>query len=249
MRGHDALGDPRGVAFLSLTLATLEMWIGNVERAGVLVREALDAVLRARDPLYRAVMSVWSAFISYETFGPESQVASLASWIPTLRAHGHLWGTGIALRTAGDLRCDAGDVAGAEPLYAESVALYRRIGDTGSLAQVLIRQADCRRQRGALAAAHDALDEAIAIARRLGSRLLLPECLDVLARVRRDEGDARGAVRLFGTAARQRAAIGAVPTPRRREPHAREVDSLREALGAGAFAEAWAEDEPTAALQ
>jgi len=99
-----------------------------------------------------------------------------------------------------------------------------------------------------LTAAHDALDEAFAITRRLGSRFLLPECLDVLARVRRDEGDARGAARLFGAAERQRAAIGAVLPPRRRAPHAREIDSLREALGAEAFSEAWDEDEPAAAL-
>ena len=32
-------------------------------------------------------------------------------------------------------------------------------------------------------------------------------------------------------------------------PHAREVESLREALGAEAFADAWDEDDPAAALQ
>jgi hypothetical protein len=133
-------------------------------------------------------------------------------------------------------------------LYAESVSLYRRMGDAGSLSQVLIRQADARRRRGALAAAHEALDEALAIARRLGSRLLLPECLDVMARLRRDAGDARGAVRLFGAAERQRSAIGAVLPPRRREPHAREIDSLREALGAEAFAIAWEDDDPSITL-
>ena len=247
-RGHQSLGDPRGVAFLSTTLAALEVWLGNVERARALLKDGTDAALQAGDHTHRAVMGLWSAVISYDTFGPEDVVASLAAWLPTLRAVGHLWAMGLALRTAGDARCDAGDPAGAEPLYAESVALYRRMGDTGSLAQVLTRQADARRQRGALAAAHDALDESIAIARHLGSRFLLPECLDVLARVRRDEDDPRGAARLFGAAERQRAAIGAILTPRRRAPHAREIDSLREALGAEAFAAAWDEDEPTATL-
>jgi hypothetical protein len=70
----------------------------------------------------------------------------------------------------------------------------------------------------------------------------------VLARVRRDEGDGRGAARLFGAAERQRAAIGAVLPPRRRAPHAREIGSLREALGAEAFSAAWEEDEPAARL-
>jgi len=249
LRGHHSLGDPRGVAFVATTLATLEMWMGNIERASTLMKEGVDAAYRAGDPIYRAIMSLWSAVISYDMLGPEDVVASIAAWLPTLRVHAHLFATGLALRTGGDLRCDAGDAAGAELLYAESAALSRRIGDAGSLAQVLTRQADARRRRGAVADARMALDEAFRVARRLGSRFLLPECLDVLARVRRDEGDARAAARLFGAAARQRAAIGAVLPPRRREPHAREIDSLREALGAEAFAEAWNEDEPAAMLE
>jgi hypothetical protein len=224
------------------------MWMGNVERARALLKDGIDAAYRAGDLIHRAVMSLWSAVIAYDTLGADDVVASLAVWLPTLRAQGHLWATGLGLRTAGDVRCDVGDPAGAEPLYAESVALYRRMGDTGSLAQVLTRQADARRQRGALPEAHDALDEAFMVARQLGSRFILPECLDVLARVRRDEGDPRGAARLFGAAERQRAAIGAVLPPRRRAPHAREIDSLREALGPEAFSDAWAEYDPVATL-
>ena len=246
-RGQLSLGDPRGVAFTSTTLAMLEMWMGNIERARTLLKVGTDAAYRTGDVIHRATTSLWSVVISYDTLGSDDVVASLDAWLPTLRAHGFLFATGLALRIAGDVRRDAGDAAGAEPLYAESVALMRR-GDTANLAQVLIRQADARRQRGALPAAHNALDEAFAIARRLGSRFLLPECLDVLARMRRDEGDARGAARLFGAAERQRAAIGAVLPPRRRAPHAREIDSLREALGAEAFSEAWDEADPLATL-
>ena len=248
LRGHHSLGDPRGVAFVTTTLAALEMWMGNVERARALLKDGTDAAYRAGDLIHRAVIGLWSAVIAYDTLGADDVALALDAWLPTLRAVGHLWGMGLALRTAGDVRCDAGDITGAEPLYAESVALYRRMGDTGSLAQVLTRQADARRQRGALTAAHDALDEAFAIARRLGSRFLLPECLDVLARLRRDEGDPRRAARLFGAAERQRAAIGAVLPPRRLTPHAREIDSLREALGAEAFAIAWNEDDPATTL-
>ena len=58
----------------------------------------------------------------------------------------------------------------------------------------------------------------------------------------------RHAARLFGAAERHRAAIGAVLPPRRREPHAREIDSLREALGTEAFSKAWDEDESVATL-
>jgi non-specific serine/threonine protein kinase len=247
-RGHQSLDDPRGVTFMSTSLAALEMWMGNVERARAILKDGTDAAYRTGDAIHRAAMSLWSVVISYETLGSDDVVASLDAWLPTLRALGFLWATGLALRTAGDVRRDAGDAAGAEPLYAESVALYRR-GDTASLVQVLTRQADARRQRGMSTAAREALDEAFAITRRLGSRFLLPECLDVLARVRRDEGDARGAARLFGAAERQRTAIGAVLPPRRRAPHAREIDSLREALGAESFFEAWGEDEPTATLR
>jgi len=246
-RGQLSLGDPRGVAFTSTTLAVLEMWMGNIERARALLKVGTDAAYRTGDVIHRATTSLWSVVISYDTLGSDDVVASLDAWLPTLRAHGFLFATGLALRIAGDVRRDAGDAAGAEPLYAESVALMRR-GDTANLAQVLIRQADARRQRGALPAAHDACDEAFAIARRLGSRFLLPECLDVLARMRRDEGDARGAARLFGAAERQRAAIGAVLPPRRRAPHAREIDSLREALGPEAFSEASDEADPLATL-
>ena len=247
-RGQLSLGDPRGVAFTATALAVLEMWMGNVERARGLLKVGTDAAYRTGDVIHRATASLWSVVIAYETLGSDDVVASLDAWLPTLRAYGFLFATGLALGTAGDIRRDAGDAAGAEPLYAESIALMRR-GDTAHLAQILARQADARRQRGAMTAAHDALDEAFAITRQLGSRFLLPECLDVLARVRRDEGDARAAARLFGAATRQRAAIGAVLPPRRRAPHAGEIESLREALGAEAFANAWDEDEPAAMLQ
>ena len=35
----------------------------------------------------------------------------------------------------------------------------------------------------------------------------------------------------------------------RRAPHAREIDSLREALGAEVFSDAWEQDDPAATLQ
>ena len=246
-RGHQSLGDPRGVAFMSTSLAAVEMWMGNVERARAILKDGTDAAYRTGDVIHRAATSLSSIVISYDTLGSDDVVASIDAWLPTLRAHGFLWALGLALRTAGDVRRESGDAAGAEPLYAESVAFFRR-GDVASLAQVLTRQADARRERGASAEARVALDEAFTIARRLGSRFLLPECLDVLARVRRDEGDARAAARLFGAAARDRAAIGAVLPPRRRAPHAREIESLREALGAEAFSGAWNHDEPAATL-
>jgi hypothetical protein len=170
---------------MSTSLAALEMWMGNVDRARAILKDGTDAAYQTGDVIHRANTSLSSVVIAYETLGSDDAVAAIDAWLPTLRAQGFLWATGLALRTAGDVRRDAGDTAGAEPLYAESVALHRR-GDVASLAQVLTRQADARRQRGALTAAHDALDEAFAITRRLGSRFLLPECLDVLARVRRE---------------------------------------------------------------
>ena len=54
LRGHHSLGDPRGVAYVGHTLAALEMWMGNVERARTLMQEAFDTASRSGDPIYRA---------------------------------------------------------------------------------------------------------------------------------------------------------------------------------------------------
>ncbi len=74
-----------------------------------------------------------------------------------------------------------------------------------------------------------------------GSVEVTVEGLEDMARIAAARGQPRQAARLFGAAEALRSASGVVLPPYLRAPIDHAVQAVREALGVGAFAEAWAE--------
>ncbi len=125
------------------------------------------------------------------------------------------------------------DTKSARRYGEEALAQFQRLGDRPGVASARQNLGDVAREEvdDAAAAAH--YQEALDLWQELGDKLGIIECLEGLAGV---SSDRRTAARLFGAAAAWRAALDVPLAPAARAMHEREVEAVRRALGAAAFA-------------
>ncbi|MHB8647673.1 MAG: ATP-binding protein [Thermomicrobiales bacterium] len=145
---------------------------------------------------------------------------------------------------------ETGDDARAAMLAEESLALARATHHQRNTAHALLYTADITRQRGMPTVARAHSIEGLQLFQAIGDPFGMTEALERLGLLATDAG---GAARLLGFCAAMRARMGTPIPPVERDEHARADAALREALGADAFAAAWAAgaalslDEATAA--
>jgi predicted ATPase len=110
------------------------------------------------------------------------------------------WEPGIAitLHRLADGARDLGDFERARSLYAESIALWRRLGIVWGLKNALIGRGDCGLDQCLLNEAAEAYEEALGIATRVGSELSVAHCLGGLSAVAAARGRVEVAARLWG---------------------------------------------------
>jgi predicted ATPase/DNA-binding NarL/FixJ family response regulator len=101
-----------------------------------------------------------------------------------------------ALCGAGALAANQDDAA-ALPLLAESVTLWRRIGDPAGLGAALVELGAYRQVSGEIAAARDAWEEALSLAREREDRIAIAELFNLLGLLALDDGDLERAGELF----------------------------------------------------
>jgi hypothetical protein len=106
-----------------------------------------------------------------------------------------------------------GDVAAAEPLYDEAVALGRRLNDMELVAIGLLNLAMTYIARGAHSDAGKALREIIAIARQTRSMPVGQSALEVASGLAASRGDPELALRFFGAAEANTRDTGIVRDP------------------------------------
>lgn len=148
---------------------------------------------------------------------------------------------GIAdtLNNMGNVALDQGDYAQARPLFEEACAMNRALGNRAWEAINLEGLGNLARYRGEYAAALAFFAESLAIAQELGAKESIVNALDGLAATQGAQAQFEQAARLAGTATALRETIG-VPRHRNHQAeHETLVMTLREALGAEAFALAW----------
>jgi Tetratricopeptide repeat len=119
-----------------------------------------------------------------------------------------------ALCAAGELAFGQGDLALADELFEESLALYRGLGDDAGVAAVLVELGQVARAQGD----HDhaaALSEE-GLARRLGDLRVAAIALSTLGRVERQRGNLKSALLLItrkvSTSSGRSGTAGAAPT-------------------------------------
>jgi predicted ATPase/class 3 adenylate cyclase len=164
----------------------------------------------------------------------------LAQSAALFRRHRHPAGLAWALMATGLGRIEQGDAPAARAALEESVALFREVGDRRGLALALAWRGTAAAEQGQDAAARADYREGLAIMRTLGGRPDLIWMLEGCAGLAATGGRPHVAARLSGAAAaaRETVGLGSYIGPRARLD--RRLVAVRTALGATAFAEAWA---------
>jgi predicted ATPase len=156
------------------------------------------------------------------------------------RELGIQWAIGFALNNLALADYMEGDLAGALARAGESVALFRSFQAEGSVGEVLITVGQITRAQGHAAQAYEVFVEALRLALALGPRLIVPAALEGLGGLAAQAGQAELSGRLLGVAAVLRAQMGTPMRPVDRAAVEHALATARAALGADAFAAAWA---------
>jgi non-specific serine/threonine protein kinase len=161
---------------------------------------AADADVELAAELVVALEHFWNVHATQEVVGRTDQLLPRAHEVP------------VALR-AGILRVRAGamHVLGryeiCDPLYEESLAIYREIGDERGMASILQRLGNSANERGERERARDLLDQSQELARGRFPYIEIPN-YSVLGRAKVMDGDAEGGAALLRKSAEMAADIG-----------------------------------------
>jgi predicted ATPase/transcriptional regulator with XRE-family HTH domain len=241
------LEDKGGIASSLTNLGIVAHNQGEYARAWAFHEESL-AVRRALGDKEGIALSLTCLGRVAEAQGAYARGRALHEESLTLqRESGDKWGIAISLNNLGHLARLQGECTRARPLLEESLALSRELGDKGGIAWSLTNLGLEAHTQGDTTQARRLLKESLPLFRELGDRWGIAYSLGGVATVISVQGQppetlAR-AVRLFGAAAALRATISASVPPNERADYDRTVTAVRTALGAAAFAAAWAEGQ------
>jgi predicted ATPase/DNA-binding CsgD family transcriptional regulator len=148
----------------------------------------------------------------------------------------------LVLNRLGHEAYELGDWSRAETVLEEALERWRRLGNPWGIGVVLGKLADVAQARGDDARAAPLYRESLDYWQGQGSELITVEILTGLARLAAKNQPER-AVRLFAATQAVQAQVGLTPAPALRTKNERALATARRALGAEAFAAAWAAGE------
>ncbi len=237
---YKELGDKKGVAYTRETLAQVFTAQGDYASARAL-HEANLLLYTALGERYQTDQVLYSlARVLFLSRGDQAKAYDLAQESLSLfQEVGHKQSIGYTLGLLGQMHLSRGEIARARQLSEESVAILKRVGDRTGTAESLIYLARVIAHQGNLAAARALYEESWALLRELDIRELSAACLEGLGEVVAAQGAPEWAVRLWGTAAVLRAAIGAPKPPVYRTSYVQAVAAARTHLDEKTFAAQW----------
>ena len=150
-------------------------------------------------------------------------------------------GMAISLSYLGLLAFRQGDYALAQAHYDESLGLFQELNDRAGIANMWNQLGELAEEQGRYAEAHGLYTESLDLYRALNEKRGIALCLDSLASLLLTRAEAATAVRLRGTAAALRDALGVPLPPSAREKYERQQAQARCLLGDETFAACWAE--------
>jgi tetratricopeptide (TPR) repeat protein len=151
--------------------------------------------------------------------------------------------TAFGLLNLGNVANDQGDFAQARPLYEESLAIWREMGNGMRIAEALSDLGKMMHAQGDHALARVHFEESLTLSHELGFKQGIAQSLEAFAFLALQEAHPERAVRLWGAAAALREMIRSPLAPDEREQQEREITVLQQTLGEDAFASAWAEGQ------
>jgi hypothetical protein len=155
------------------------------------------------------------------------------------RELGHTRDIIVSLVQVGALAAEDGDRDRAAALLDEGAALAQAHGDESALASLRLEQSKLAHAAGDFEAATRSAVEGVRLFQSYGTTIGVAAGLRRLALLADAEGGAERAVQLLGAAEALREASGSPPAAD--ADYEATLDRARQALGAAAFAEAWAE--------
>lgn len=214
---------------------------GEYDRARSLLEEGLALARALSDQGRTGWMLYHLARLHFEAEGDLDKARSLAEeGLALWRQVGHTWGIGNLLNLLAEIALRQGEEARAYALAEESVALLKERGDRWATVQALLGFMRVLTAQGIFEMARRLSEESLAILREIGSKEFLAACLEILGEVVAAQEEPLWAVRLWGSAHRLRAEIGAVQPPIYRTNYERALAAVRRDLGEQVFATAWA---------
>jgi tetratricopeptide (TPR) repeat protein len=156
------------------------------------------------------------------------------------RELGNMWGLGFTLNNLAQAAYSDGDLAQAASHAEESTAIFRSQQAGPSVAEVLIALSRIREAQGATEVARAHLVEALRLAEPAGPRVFMAAALEELGAQDVQQGHAQPGLHLLAAAAMLRHTMGTPTRPADRPRIERALVAARTALGASAYAGAWA---------
>jgi len=234
------LGDQRGIVSALRQLGRVAADQGDYGRAIVLNEESatLARTVEARWDLGAALNNLAGIALDQGDF--ERAVVlqeEIRAFTPEL---GDPWATAVSLHNLGEALFYQGDFERAVALQEQSLTLFREMGAPAGVADSLRVLGNVAREQGNFGRARDLYAESLALYLEAHDDGYIADCLESMAKIASARSQPQQAVRLLGTVETLRAAVGAPLPPRERIAQDRLVVAMRAAIGADAFAAAWA---------
>ena len=157
------------------------------------------------------------------------------------RELGDQTGVAWAINHEGDVASEQGNATEARALYEKSLALFRALGDEWGIAGTLADMGNLACEKADYRAARSLYQESMTIFQRLGHKRGVARLLECFASAAAAERKPERALRLAGTAAALREALGAPLSRAEQDRLGRSLEAARETLGDRDSAAIWME--------
>jgi predicted ATPase/class 3 adenylate cyclase/DNA-binding CsgD family transcriptional regulator len=234
------VGDPYADICVRMFLGHLDLYRGRYSEGRDRCERGLAMAIEHRSPNVEAFMRLMLASLAFAEGRLEAAAADIEISFAIL---GPLMpGIGAICRSVqAQVAVAQSRLSDARRYAAEALSVGRQTDSVAAVVWGLGAQASLARIEGDAHTAEDLLHQGCDLLQQVGFRPMLCESLDDLAGAIADQDRYEEAARLLGAAQSLRAAIGTQRFPVRAPSHEADTTMLREALGAKAFDEAWAE--------
>jgi predicted ATPase/transcriptional regulator with XRE-family HTH domain len=235
-----ARNDPGNIAMLLMNLGQVLDEQGEYDRAAALLTESLET-LRALGNTSQHGLLLNSLSINARNRGDWDGAEAYGEELHALALRlGDNDAAAGALMNLAQVARARGDLDRARARAAEGVHLARAVGNRRTLGFALRTLAQMEQLQGDRTAARAGYAESLALFREIGDALHTAVSLERLAILAVEVGDAKQAAHLLAAADALRAPLGTPIAPTARGEHDHALAAARVALGADAFAAAWA---------
>ncbi|MGI8553304.1 MAG: ATP-binding protein, partial [Dehalococcoidia bacterium] len=240
---YQQIGDTRAIAGVLNNLGSVALPLGELTLARSLFQQSLAAFRERGDGLSAAMALNSLADVARKQKDDSAARALSEESLAMLREVGDRRGTALVLNNLAEMSCKHKDYSRARTLYEESLLIAHELGDRRLTALVLQNLGELAdRQSNYLEAVH-LYRESLAVRQAVADRAGVARCLSAMGVLSQRHGDMGRAACLFGAAATLQRTLDAPVANGDDEGYADSLASVRAALGASAFANAWAKGE------